>query len=413
MESLEREEPHSHHYGRRRRQRRNQTGAARRKFLVAVFVVGNHAAYALEGNGDRSSSSSSSRSTSFGGMPSRKSLQKNRRDGNFKPADNDRSTARDKKEFSKISESSQRLESSILSSPFLDSFQEQVHAIVSEYRSEVRSTFQELAHDMMYHRERKMRQQAQRQRLEQQERRDAQANGSATASASTDEEEEEEAEAEQEEEFKELVADDDVDDEQGAMDGKLNADWDDEMDATLFAPETVDLEPPFEQERFDVFSDLAGDGTTDEVDNDLVVGDTDEEYDSVLGRLEAQSGLSQETSQSRSDVDSHDDEAVELLKSELVHSVEEKTTKKKKKKKKKSKKGKRVAEIRLEASDSNEDKLPFENPSSGVSDLVAAPMDMKNVAKVLRSMTSTVFFVIMYVLTALLIKALTNVLKPR
>jgi hypothetical protein len=32
------------------------------------------------------------------------------------------------------------------------------------------------------------------------------------------------------------------------------------MDATLFAPETIDSEQSFQQERFDVFSDLTGDG---------------------------------------------------------------------------------------------------------------------------------------------------------
>jgi hypothetical protein len=400
MESLEREQRRD---SRRRNQARALLGGASRKFLVAVFVVGNHAAYALGGNGDRSSSSS--RSTSFGGMPSRKSLQKNSRDRNIQPTDTDIDTAaRDKKQYS--SKSSRRQESSdtsssssILSSPFLDSFQEQVHEIVSEYRSEVRSTFQELAHDMLYHRERKMRQQQQLQ--EQQERREAKANDSANA--------DEDDEAEQDEREKEAAADN-GDDEHGISGDTGGADWDDEMDATLFAPDTIDSEPPLvEQERFDVFSDLAGDGTTDEADNDYIVGDTDEEDDVVLGRLYAQSGLSQEASQGRTD--GNGDEAVEPLESELVHSVKEKTTKRKKKKrKKKSKKEQTVAEV-LEASDFNEDKLHVEVPSSGVSDLVASPMDNKNVAQVLRSMTSTVFFVIMYVLTALLIKALTNVLK--
>jgi hypothetical protein len=348
-----------------------------------------HAACAVDANGDRSSSSASS----FGGMPSRNSLKKNSGNRSIKPTDTGSGTARDKDHSSKNKrqESSNQYSSSILSSPFLDSFQEQVHEIVSEYRSEVRNTFQELAHDMLYHRDRKIRQEQQVQ-----ERRETKASGSASA----DEDEIE----------KESV----VDDEQGVSGDNVNADWDDEMDAplSLFVPETIDSEPPFEQERFDVFSDLAGDGTTnDEADDNLVVGDTDEEDDSVLGRLPAQSGLSQETSQGRPD-GNVDETAVEPLDSELVHSVVEKTTKKKKKKKKrkKSNKGKKVAEI-LEASNSNEDKLPVQVPSSGVSDLVASPVDNKSVAQVLRSMTSTVFFVIMYVLTALLIKALTNVLK--
>jgi hypothetical protein len=450
MESLEREQPHGHH--RRRQRRRNQTGAlglsaGSRRFLVAVVVMGNHAAYAREGNGDRSSSSS----TSFGGMPSRNSNSLKKNSGtsrsSIKPTDRGAGTGKDKDSRSSKSkqQESSDISSSILSSPFLDSFQEQVHEIVSDYRSEVRNTFQELAHDMLHNQERKLRQQ--RQLQEQKERREAKAGVSASADKET----------EQDEKAKQVVVDD-GDDEQGVGgdNGNVNADWDDEMDASLFAPETVDSEQPFEQERFDMFSDLAGDGTdheadnnlvvggtdemgaplfapettdseppfeqerldvfsdlvgddtSDEADNNFVVGDTDEEDGAVLGRLLEQSGLPQETSLSRPD--GNDVEAMETLDSELVHSRVQTTSKKKKKKKKKPKKGQQVADI-LEASDSNEDKLPVKVPSSGVSDLLASPVDKIMVAKVLRSMTSAIFFAIMYVLTVMLIKALSNVMK--
>jgi hypothetical protein len=430
MESLEREERRD---SRRRKQIRTLgTGRTGRKFLVAVFVVGNHTTFARGGNGDRSTPSS--RSTSYRGMPPRSSsLQKNSgKRSSIQPTNTDTdkgSTAArgDKKQYSSkssqrrrqveaIDTSSSSSSSSILSSPFLDSFQEQVHEIVSEYRSEVRSTFQELAHDMLYHRERKMRVVQQAQLKEQQERKEAKVKDS-SANA--------EADAKADEKEKQAATENDGDGEQDVHGEDGNADWDDEMDATLFAPDTnIDSEssPLFvDQERFDVFSDLAGDGdgTNDEVDNDYIVGDTDEEDNVVLGRLYAQSGLSQETSQGRSD-GGNDDEAVESLESKLARLVEERKTKnkkkkrkkkKRKKKKKKSKKGHTVAEVVLEASDFNEDKLPVEVPSSGVSELFTSPLDNKDVAKVLRSMTSTAFFVIMYVITALLIKAINNVLK--
>jgi hypothetical protein len=356
MESLERDQS----YRRRRRQRPNKTGAlgaARWGFLVAVFVVGNHATVALQGNGDRSSS------MSFGGMPSRNIISK--------PMDTKEKDSESKEEPSDIS-------SPILSSPFLDSFQEEVHEIVKGYRAEVRNTFRALQREMITDHERKVRLKRQLQEQQQRQLREAKAD-SDPSDVSVDEP------AEKDE--KETV----VEDELGVTDDNDGADWDD-MDAASLVELETDSKPPFKQERFDIFSDLAGEGT-DEVDS-LVVGDTDEEEDAVLGRLLAQSVLSKETSQSRLD----GDQAVEALDSDLVQSVVQKTTKKKKKKKKAKKEPKTV--VNPEASNSNED-----------SDLVAATMDDTMVAKLLRSMSSTGSIVVMYVLTILIFKILAEALK--
>jgi hypothetical protein len=46
------------------------------------------------------------------------------------------------------------------------------------------------------------------------------------------------------------------------------------MDATLFAPETIDSNSRSNRNDSTCSLDLVGDGTTDEVNDDLVVGDT-------------------------------------------------------------------------------------------------------------------------------------------
>jgi len=290
----------------------------------------------------------------------------------------------------------------ILSSPFLDSFQEEVHEIVSSYRREVRNTFQSLTRNILQDRETQKRQQRQRNTKRGRESTNFRPEDEATSESYNNHEAEI---ALRQGDVAEKV---DSDQGQAFMD-----DWDDVLTPAAASGSNTDTEPPVERERFDIFSDLI-DHTVkkDDGNDDFVVGDTDEDDEAFLERVLSSSGVSDAEAEPLNDKYKQDTPAAAAAAIGTLDSLVAKTATKKKKRKKihaaSTHKGKSVT--------TGKDKVaPIKTKSTAVanvegsSDATAAKQQSTAITTV-RSISTTLMLAGLYVLMVILAKALTKIL---